>query len=101
MHLAANLALLLAVVAFGPSAGAFTPAIFLSALAALLAVFCMLHGYVRRGLIALYFACSAAIVSPLMFNVTPPDRWLVALPVFGALLAASLLWHFKRHPSRA
>jgi hypothetical protein len=96
-----NIALALSIISFAPSAAAFTPMIFMSGLAALIALAGIWQGHYRRGLLTIFFAVGAAIVSPIVFGVEPVDRWLIALPVIGATVAAVMYWKYRRHQNRS
>lgn len=96
-----NVALVLAVVAIVPGAGPFTPAILVSGLTALIAVFAISRGHLRRGLLTLYFSISAALVSPLIIDVHGLEFWVVALYGLGGISALVLYWHFNRNQSGA
>jgi hypothetical protein len=79
-----------------PSAGPFIPAILVSGLTALIAVFAISRGYLRRGILTIYFALSAAIVSPAIIDVDGLEFWIVALHVLGGISALGLYWDFNR-----
>lgn len=97
MHIVMNIALLLSVLAVVPSAAAFTPAIAISMIAALFAVFGIWRGYVRRGLLTIYFAICALIVSPVFFDLERVGWILVALLSAGVLGMAGAFWDYKHH----
>ncbi len=90
MDFLANLALALAAAALIPSAGPFVPALFLSGLAGVAAVFTILSGRYRRGILTVYLAISACLVSPLLFRLQRVDLWLAALIALGCIVAAAL-----------
>jgi hypothetical protein len=96
-----NVALFLAVVAIVPSAGPFTPAILISGLTALIALFAVSRGYFRRGILTIYFALSAAIVSPAFIDIAGLEFWIIALHVLGGISALVLYWDFNRRQSDA
>ena len=63
MPVVLNIALALSIISFAPSAAAFTPMIFVSGVAALIAVAGIWQGHIRRGLPTVFFAVGAAAVS--------------------------------------
>ena len=91
----ANLALVLAAIAIVPSAGAFTSAIFASAIAAILGLIAIGFGHKRRGILTIYLALSAAVVSPVAINVQQTEIWLIVLTTIGGLLGLILLRDHK------
>lgn len=101
MSIAVNVALILAAAAIIPSAGSFTPAIFVSALAAVVGATAIALGQVRRGLLTIYLALSAAVVSPVLLDVPRTDVWLVTLPAMGVLLGLLLYLDYNRRKSSA
>ena len=89
----ANLGVALSALALVPSAGAFTPAIGISVVAALIGAYAMTTGHVRRGVFAIYLALSAVVVSPILLQVSRVDLWLIALSTIGIVLGFSLIMH--------
>ena len=96
MQVVLNIALVLSILALIPSAAAFTPSILVSGVAAMIAVVAIQRGFLRRGLITIYFAMSAFIVSPIIFDIDSVDKYLVAFAVFGLVGSIALFWHYKR-----
>lgn len=96
MHFAINVALVLSILAFIPSAAAFTPAIVVSALAAVIAVFAIRAGHIRRAVLTIYFAVCAFIVSPIIFEIGSVDRYLVAFSGLGIVCAGIMYWQYRR-----
>lgn len=96
MGIAVNIAIVLAAMAIVPSAGPFMPAIFLSACAALVGAIAIAFGHVRRGILTIYLALSAAVVSPVLLEVQRVDIWLVILPAVGALFGSLLFLDYNR-----
>ena len=101
MNFAANLALVLAAIAVVPSAGAFTPAIFVSAAAAVLGLIAIGFGHVRRGALTIYLALSAAVVSPVLLDVQREEVWLIVLTTVGTLFGSILFLNYQRSKSTA
>jgi hypothetical protein len=99
MTIALNIALALSIISFAPSAAAFTPMIFVSGLATLIALVGIRQGHIRRGALTIFFAASAAVVSPIAFGVEPVDRWLIVLSLIGAMGAAVMYWGYSRQQS--
>ena len=81
----ANIALSVAALAIVPSAGPWTPAVFFSALAALVAVPVIVSGNIRRGILTVYLALSAVVVSPMFADLPQVDIWLVVLIAIGGI----------------
>ena len=100
MSIALNIALALSIISFVPSAAAFTPMIFVSGLATLIALVGIWQGHFRRGALTIFFAVSAAVVSPVVFGIEPVDRWLIALPAIGATGAIVMYWSYRRQRSK-
>jgi uncharacterized membrane protein len=96
MNLIANFGLVLAAIAVVPSAGAFTPAIFVSAVAAILGLIAIGFGHKRRGVMTIYLALSAAILSPALFDMQRQEIWLIVLTTVGTLLASLLYLDYRR-----
>lgn len=96
MQVVLNVALVLSILAFVSTAAAFTPSILVSGIAALIAVVAIQQGFARRGLLALYFAICAFLISPMLFDIESVDKLLVACPLFGLIGAIVLYWHYKR-----
>ena len=96
MHIVLNIALALSILAVVPSAAAFTPVILISGIAALIAVVAIWRGYLRRGLLTVYFAICAFIVSPMFFDFERVEWLLVALLLAGIIGGAGALWDYKR-----
>jgi hypothetical protein len=96
MQVVLNIALVLSILAFIPSAAAFTPSILVSGVAALFAVVAIQRGFLRRGLLTIYFAICAFLVSPMIFDIESVDKYLVAFPVVGLVGSIVLFWHYKR-----
>lgn len=101
MNFVANIALTLAAIAVVPSAGAFTPAIFISAVAAVLGLVAIGFGHVRRGVLTIYLAVSAAVVSPAFLDAQREEVWLIVLITVGTLLGAILFLNYQRSKSVA
>lgn len=99
MEVVANIALVLAVAALIPSAGPFTPAIFVSAFTALIGVAAIAAGNVRRGILTVYFALSAGIVSPVLFAVQRVEFWLLTLLAIGFLSGLVFYLNHNRRKS--
>ena len=97
MQVAINIALALSALAFIPSAAAFTPAVLVSGISALVAVVAIRRGFIRRGLLTIYFATCAFLVSPMIFSNQPVEKYLVALSVVGVVGSIVLYWHYKRN----
>ena len=96
MQVVLNVALVLSILAFVPSAAAFTPSILVSGAAALIAVVAIQQGFARRGLLTLYFAMCAFLISPMIFDIESVDKVFVACALFGLIGAIVLFWHYKR-----
>jgi hypothetical protein len=96
MQFIVNIALVLSVLAFLPSAAAFTPSIVVSGIAALVAVVAVRRGFPRRGLLAIYFSTCAFLMSPMAFDIELVDKYLVAMPVFGLVCAIVMYWDYRR-----
>jgi len=99
MTIALNIALALSVLSLLPSAAAFTPMVYVSGLTTLIAVFGIWQGHVRRGALTIFFAISAAIVSPIVFGIEPAGRWLIAQHLVGTLSAVVMYWDYRRQRS--
>jgi len=97
MTIVLNIALTLSIISFATSAAVFTPMIFVSGLAAMVALVGIWQGHIRRGVLTIFFSVGAAIVSPIVFGIEPVDRWLVVLPAIGASGAAVMYWQYRRH----
>ena len=96
MTIASNIALALSIISFAPSAAAFTPMIFVSGFATLIALVGIWQGHTRRGALTIFFTASAAVVSPIALGVEPVDRWLIVLPLIGATGAVVMYWGYRR-----
>jgi len=90
----ANTALVLAILGFTLSSAAFSPMVFVSWAAAVLGVAAVWLGYVRRGLITIYFALGATVVSPIFIENGVVDSLLIAIPVIGALIGSVSYWNY-------
>ena len=101
MSIVANIALILAAIAVVPSAGAFTPAIFVSAIAAILGLITIGVGHKRRGVMTIYLALSAAVVSPALLDMQRQEIWLIVLTTVGTLLASLLYLDYRRSKAAA
>jgi len=97
MAIVMNVALAMSVISLAPSAAAFTPMVFASAIAALVAVVGIWQGHIRRGLLTVFFAVGAALVSPTMFGVEAVEWWLIALYAVGTTSAAVMYWRYKKN----
>ena len=96
MGTVANIVLVIAVAAFVPSAGTFTPAIFLSAAAAIVAVLAIASGHIRRGFLTIYLAFSAAVVSPIVTDLQRADIWLLVLAGIGGIAGVVLYVSYRK-----
>ncbi|OFE13172.1 hypothetical protein PHACT_08475 [Pseudohongiella acticola] len=83
-----SISLILAIIAFVPSAATFTPAIFLSAFALAGAVIGMVAGAVRRGILTILAVCGTVVVSPL----SPTEAWFSSVSVEAWILGMSTAW---------
>ena len=92
----ADTALVLAIVGFTLSSAAFTPMVFVSWVAAILGVAAVWLGYVRRGLITIYFALGATVVSPIFIKNGVVDSLLIAIPIVGALIGFAAYWNYRQ-----
>jgi hypothetical protein len=96
----ASVSLLIALLAYWPSAAAFTPAILLSFLAGIGAVAGLVLGAVRMSTLTLLIVLLTALVSPLISDIAGGARgaYLVlgVAPVAVVLFAALLFWDFRR-----
>jgi hypothetical protein len=92
----ADTALLLAIVSFTLSSAAFTPMVFVSWVAAVLGVAAVGLGYFRRGLITIYFALGATVVSPIFMENGVVDSLLIAIPIVGALIGCVAYWNYRQ-----
>lgn len=101
MTIVLNIALALSIISFVPSSAPLTSMVFISGLTALIAVVGIWQGYTRRGLLTIYFAIGAFVVSPIVFRVEPVEVWLVALPAIGAAGAIVMYWTYRRSQNRA
>ena len=97
----ANIALVIAAAAIVPSAGPFTPAVFLSGLAALVAVLAIAYGHIRRGVLTIYLALSTAVVSPIFTNLQRVEIWLVVLTAIGGVAGVVLYVGYRHRNSAA
>ena len=97
MTIVMNIALALSVISFVLSSAPVTSMVFMSGLIAAIAVVGIWQGHTRRGLLAIYFAIGAFIVSPIVFRVEPLMGWLVALPAIGAAGAIVMYWTYRRN----
>ena len=96
MQVVLNIALAMSILALTLSAAPFTPSIFISGVAAMIAVVAIRRGFLRRGLITLYFAISAFIVSPIIFDIESVHEYLVAFAIIGLVGSIILFWNYKR-----
>lgn len=88
-------------IAFVPSAAAFTPAIFLSFVAFAGAMAGAALGAVRIGVLTLLVVASTVVVSPLSpterwFSSVRAEYWMVGMAVSWGIVAALLLAHYRR-----
>ena len=93
-----------AVVAYIPSAAAFTPAILLSFVAALGAVVTAALGAVRLAVVTLLVVVATALVSPLSSRwlaISRVELVMVACAVAIAGVSAALFWDYRRRAARA
>ncbi len=91
-----NTTLALAILSFLLSSAAFTPMVFVAWLAAVIGAMGVWLGHVRRGLLTIYFAVGATIVSPLFMKIRSVDLLLIAIPITGALIAF-FSWRSDQH----
>lgn len=96
----ASASLMLAALAFIPSAAAFTPAIALSFLALISAIGAALLGAWRISALAIVLVGATALVSPVFFpqeEVVRVEHVFVGAPIAVALLGAVLYLHYRKH----
>jgi hypothetical protein len=96
--------LVLAVVAYVPSAAAFTPAILLSFVALIGALATAVLGSVRLAIVTLLVVASTVMVSPLFsrwFVVARVDFLMVLCAAVIAAVSAILLWDHRRRSASA
>jgi hypothetical protein len=91
-----NTALALAIVSFLLSSAAFTPMVFAAWFAAAIGAIGVWLGHVRRGLLTIYFAVGATIVSPIFMKIQSVDLLLIAIPIIGALIALVSWWTYRQ-----
>jgi len=91
-----NAALALAIVSFLLSSAAFTPMVFAAWFAAVIGAKGVWLGHVRRGLLTIYFAAGATIVSPIYMKIQAVDLLLIAIPITGALMAFVSWWTYRQ-----
>lgn len=96
MAIVLNITFILSIIAFVFSAAAFTAMIIVSGCAALIAVAGIRTGYVRRGVLIIYFVLCAVLVSPVIFDVEPVGQWVAALSALGILASAILYRGYLR-----
>ena len=101
MTIVMNIALALSIISFALGSAPFTSMAFISGLTALIAVVGIWQGYIRRGLLTVYFAIGAFVVSPIVFPVEPLEAWLVALTVIGAAGAIVMFWTYRGSQNRS
>tara|TARA_R110002073_G_scaffold60507_1_gene152123 strand:+ start:119 stop:355 length:237 start_codon:yes stop_codon:yes gene_type:complete len=58
------------------------------------------QGYILRGLLAVYFAIRAFIVSPVLIRLETVDGWLIAMPAFGTVGALIMYWNYRRRQNQ-
>jgi hypothetical protein len=96
MTIVLNFALVLSIISFVLSSAPYTPMVFVSGLTALIAIVGIWQGHTRRGLLTVYFAIGAFIVSPAMLRIEPVEWWLVALPAIGAAGSIVMYWTYRK-----
>ena len=93
-----------AVVAYVPSAAAFTPAILLSFVAAVGAVVTALFGSVRLAVVTLLVVAATVLVSPLSSRwlaISRIDLVMVVCAAAIAAVSAVLFWDYRRRSASA
>lgn len=91
-----SISLVIALIAFVPSVGFFTPAIFLSVVAGLGAVISTMQGAFRTGILTMVVITCTFIVSPLSpstqwFSSLRPENWMMGMALLWLVLAGALL----------
>ena len=100
----ATASMILAVVAYYPSAAAFTPAILLSLVAASGALVAAGFGRVRSAISTLAVVVATILVSPVVFpSLAEPrgSRLILGLAVGASVIGIVLFWDFKRRRASA
>lgn len=89
--------LLFALLAFGPGAAPFTPALGLAYLALPLALVDLYLGYRRTALVTAYWAAAALVAEPVAIRfLIRFDHSLLLLAAVGAAISGACLWHYAR-----
>jgi hypothetical protein len=100
----ATASLILAVAAYYPSAGAFTPAILLSFVAAGGALATAYFGFVRIAMVTLLVVAGTVLISPIFFpSFAEPNavRAMLGSAICIAIVGFFLLWDFRRRRASA
>ncbi|MCH8335645.1 MAG: hypothetical protein IIC61_07100 [Proteobacteria bacterium] len=93
---------MLAVVAYIPSAAAFTPAILGSLAAAIGALVAARMGARRLAVLSFYFIGATVVISPVFWNIDAfvrSDYLMVVLAAIGLVVAGMLWRNHRRAPS--
>jgi hypothetical protein len=96
--------LVVAVIAYVPSAAAFTPAILLSFIAAAGAVVAAFFGSVRLAIVTLLVVVATVLASPLSsrwFSVPRVELLMVLCAAVIATISAILFWDYRRRSASA
>jgi hypothetical protein len=93
--------LALALIAYVPSAAAFTPAILLSFIACATSAVAFWFGAWRIVILTVYICAATFIASPIFIDIDDPALWMMAMAVIGICLSALLCWNYRSFRTRS